>query len=132
KIRAKTIFRDLSSLPVGSSLEAELFERLDRAEHLIILANPDAAARRGMELEASHWFSRERSGQVLIIVTAGDEHDWQMIRDRLVPPSIRSNLSEPVIASIADLRNQMLTMTKKDRPVLMGTLTEQLGQVILR
>jgi hypothetical protein len=31
KVRAKTIFRDLSCLPAGSSLEAELFDRLDRS-----------------------------------------------------------------------------------------------------
>jgi hypothetical protein len=89
KVRAKTVFRDLSSLPAGSSLEAELFDRLDHPEHLIILASPDAAASRGMEMEASHWFSRGRSGEVLIVITAGDDRDWQMIRDHLVPPSIR-------------------------------------------
>ena len=30
KLRAKTVFRDLSCLPAGSSLENELFDRLDR------------------------------------------------------------------------------------------------------
>ena|ERR1700730_3312348 len=33
KLRAQTVFRDLSCLPAGSSLEAELFERLDRSKH---------------------------------------------------------------------------------------------------
>jgi hypothetical protein len=132
KIRAKTVFRDLSSLPAGSSLEAELFDRLDHSEHLIILASPDAATSRGMEIEASHWFSRERSGEVLIVVTAGNDRDWHMIRDHLVPPSIRANLTEPVLASIKDLRDQILTTAKKARPVLIGALTEQLKQVILR
>ena len=31
RLRAKTIFRDLACLPAGSSLEAELFDRLDRS-----------------------------------------------------------------------------------------------------
>src|SRR5208282_580042 len=56
KLRAKTVFRDLSALPAGSSLEAELFDRLDRSSHLIVLASPEAAQSRGMEMEASHWF----------------------------------------------------------------------------
>ena len=68
RLRAKTIFRDLSSLPAGSSLENELFARLDRSVHLIVLACPAAAQSRGMEMEARHWFSRHRDGQILIIV----------------------------------------------------------------
>src|SRR5262249_13922696 len=72
KLRAKTVFRDLACLPAGSSLEAELFERLDRSKHLIVLASPGAAASHGMEIEARHWFNRPRNGQVLIIVTAGE------------------------------------------------------------
>src|SRR5262252_5958466 len=35
KLRAKTVFRDLSCLPASSSLENELFDRLDRSTHLI-------------------------------------------------------------------------------------------------
>src|SRR6516225_12482842 len=35
RLRAKTVFRDLSCLPAGSSLEAELRDRLDRSTHLI-------------------------------------------------------------------------------------------------
>src|SRR5579863_10034421 len=50
KLRAKTVFRDLSCLPAGSSLEGELFDRLDRSMHLIVLASPGAATSRGMEL----------------------------------------------------------------------------------
>src|SRR5581483_7600704 len=44
KIRAKTVFRDLSSLPAGSSLETELFDRMDRSLHLLVLACPAAAS----------------------------------------------------------------------------------------
>src|SRR5213593_2048550 len=58
--RAKTIFRDLECLPAGSSLEAELLTRLDRSQHLLVLASPSAAHSRGMEMEVKHWFSRAR------------------------------------------------------------------------
>jgi hypothetical protein len=44
KLRAKTVFRDLSCLPVGSSLEAELYDRLDRSSHLVVLASPQSCA----------------------------------------------------------------------------------------
>jgi len=43
KVRAKNVFRDLSCLPAGSSLEAELFARLDQSDHLIVLACPETA-----------------------------------------------------------------------------------------
>jgi hypothetical protein len=68
RIRTLTIFRDLSCLPAGSSLEAELYDRLDRSQHLIVLASPTAAKSQGMEKEAAYWFSRPRKGQVLVIV----------------------------------------------------------------
>jgi hypothetical protein len=42
KLRAETVFRDLSCLPAGSSLKNELFDRLDRSSHLIVLASPEA------------------------------------------------------------------------------------------
>ena len=61
--RAKTVFRDLSCLPAGSSLENELFGRLDRSTHFIVLASPEAAQSQGMEMEARYWFSRQRDGQ---------------------------------------------------------------------
>ena len=64
RLRAKTVFRDLSSLPAGSNLQRELFDRLDRSEHLLLLASPCAAASSGMELEAGHWFGRPRDGHV--------------------------------------------------------------------
>src|SRR5215472_16131708 len=64
KLRAKTVFRELSCLPAGLSLENELFDRLDRSTHLIVLASPEAVKSHGMEMEARHWFSRHRSGQV--------------------------------------------------------------------
>src|SRR5215470_8473574 len=47
KLRARTVFRDLSCLPAGSSLEAQLFERLDRSQHLLVLASPDAVNSHG-------------------------------------------------------------------------------------
>src|SRR5271166_1430086 len=92
RLRARTVFRDLSCLPAGSSLEAELFDRLDRSAHLIVLASPEAAASHGMEIEARHWFSHPRDGQVLIIVSSGECKTWEEIRDHLLPLAIRKNL----------------------------------------
>src|ERR1035438_120041 len=109
KIRAKTVFRDLSCLPAGSSLETELLSRLDRSTHLIVLASPDAVASRGMEIEAKHWFSRPRDGQVLIIVTAGQGQTWAQIREQLVPSSIKDSLTgEPLWACLQGRRARIL------------------------
>src|SRR5262249_42956194 len=97
KFRAKTVFRDLACLPAGSSLEDELRERLDRSSHLIVLASLEAASSHGMEFEAAHWFSRPRSGEVLIIVTSGGCTTWEEIRSRLLPQAIRNKLvTEPL------------------------------------
>jgi hypothetical protein len=107
KLRAKTVFRDLSCLPAGSSLEAEVFERLDRSKHLIVLASPEAAVSRGMEIEAQYWFNRPRSMQVLIIVSSGKCETWEEIRTHLLPSAVRDSLtSEPLWAPLQHRRER--------------------------
>jgi hypothetical protein len=131
KTRAKTIFRDLSSMPAGSSLEKELFDRMDRSSNLIVLASPEASQSGGMEMEAQHWFSQPRDGQVLIIVTAGDFGSWKEISDKLLPPSIRTNLSsEPLWVSLRHRRTDILTDPRDTK--LHGQLVEDSKQVLLR
>jgi hypothetical protein len=130
RVRARTVFRDLSCLPAGSSLEEELFNRLDRSHHLIVLASPAAAHSRGMELEARYWFSRPRDGQVLVIVTDGENGGWNEIRDRLIPAAIRGNLrTEPIWIPLYQHREQILDGPV--RPDVRGELVEDLKQVIL-
>jgi transcriptional regulator GlxA family with amidase domain len=70
---------------------------MDRSVHLIVLASPEAAASRGMEIEARHWFTRPRNGQVLIIVSSGDCNTWEEI-ERTIQRIHREDLVVPVAA----------------------------------
>jgi tetratricopeptide (TPR) repeat protein len=152
KVRAKTVFRDLSCLPAGSSLNHELFSRLDKSTHLIVLACPEAANSRGMDMEAKYWFSRHRTGEVLIIVTAGplqelrdgvengdrlketrqQPHEWYEIRDRLLPPALKAHFAEtePVWVSLDHRRQDILSDPRSER--LRGQAIEDLKQLFLR
>ena len=130
KLRAKTGFRDLSCLPASSSLEAELFDRLDRSRHLIVLASPEAAQSNGMEMEARHWFSQQRNGQVLIIVTAGNYETWREIHEFLLPASVRNNLaSEPLWVPLQHRRSEIEANPNAHK---LGELIEDLKQILLR
>jgi WD40 repeat protein len=131
RLRAKNVFRDLSCLPAGSSLEAELLARLDRSRHLLVLASEAAATSRGMELEARHWFSRERSGEVLVIVTVAGYNTWNEVRTHLIPPAIREHLSqEPLWISLSERREQIIANPRSE--ALRGEIAEDLKQVLLR
>ena len=152
KVRAKTVFRDLSCLPAGSSLDYELFSRLDKSTHLIVLASPEAANSRGMEMEAKHWFSRDRKGEILIIVTAGPAHefdedhsndnrsekaqvqlyDWDEIRDHLLPPALKAHFAatKPLWVSLEHRRREILDDPSSAR--LRGQVIEDLKQLFLR
>jgi WD40 repeat protein len=131
KFRAKIVFRDLSCLPAGSSLETELFDRLDRSAHLIVLASPEAAASRGMEVEARHWFSRARDGEILIIISSGDFIRWEEIRDHLLPPAIANNLTaEPLWIPLQHRREEILSNPSDHQ--LREELFEDLKQILLR
>jgi len=130
KLRARTVFRDLSCLPAGSSLKNELFDRLDRSAHLIVLASPEAPLSDGMEMEARHWFSRPRDGQILIVVTRGEHDDWDSMRNHLLPPAVQNSLAtEPLWIPLQHRRNQILAGAKS--PEVRSQLIEDLKQVIL-
>jgi hypothetical protein len=84
-----------------------------------------------MEMEARHWFSRPRDGQVLIIISAGDYKTWEEIRDHLLPPAVRNNLaSEPIWVPLQHRRGEILANPSGYQ--LRGELTEDLKQVLLR
>ena len=113
------------------SLETELFDRLDRSTHLIVLASPEAAASHGMEIEARHWFGSPRNGQIIVVVSSGNGDNWQKIREHLLPPAVSTNLtSEPLWVSLQHRRAQILA-SPNDHQVR-GELIEDLKQVLLR
>jgi WD40 repeat protein len=131
KTRAKAVFRDLGSLPAGSSLQAELNARIDKSTHFVVLASPGAAGSLGMEAEAQHWFSRARAGETLILVTDGTARDWKEIRTTLLPVAVRENLqTEPLWIDIRHRRQRILS-EPKDRQ-LQGELVEDIRQLLLR
>jgi hypothetical protein len=91
----------------------------------MVLASLDAAASHGMEVEAQHWFSRPRNGQVLIIVSSGDCTTWEEIRHHLLPPAVGNNLaSEPLWVSLQHHRNKILANPNAYQ--LRGELVEDL------
>lgn len=129
KPRALNIFRDLSSLAAGSSLQDALRKKLDQSQHLIVLASSSAATSDGMEFEASYWFSKPRQGTVLIIATEPGATTWEIIRDRMLPPSIRANLHSPPLW--IDLSHLCDRIRKKASDHEKGQITEALSQLIL-
>ncbi|HMD37669.1 MAG TPA: tetratricopeptide repeat protein [Candidatus Acidoferrum sp.] len=155
KVRAKTVFRDLSCLPAGSSLNTELFTRLDRSIHFIVFASPEAPNSRGMEAEAKHWLSRTRSGEIVILVTDVSQHianseenaaatnstnaqiqkvscNWEEIRDHLLPPALRNYFAttEPLWLPLAHRRAEILRDPGSAN--LRGEMIEDLKQLFLR
>ena len=95
-----------------------------------MLASPEAAHSKGMEMEARHWFSRNREGQVLIIVTAGECETWEDIRHHLLPSAIRSKLAtEPLWIPLQHRRADILA--NPNSHAVRGQLIEDLRQVLL-
>jgi hypothetical protein len=84
-----------------------------------------------MEIEARHWFSRPRNGQVLIIVSSSDCKTWEEIRDHLLPPALGSNLaSEPLWVPLQHHRNEIFANPNAHQ--IRGELIEDLKQVLPR
>ena len=84
-----------------------------------------------MEVEARHWFSRPRDGQVLVLISSGEFRTWEDIRDHLLPPALVNNLSaEPLWISLQRRRDRIIA--NPDDHQLHGELTEDLKQLLLR
>ncbi len=84
-----------------------------------------------MEMEAKHWFNKHRSGQVMVIVTAGEPQSWKDISERLLPPSFGVHLAkEPLWISLQHRRDAILNAS--DRARIREEVTEDLKQVLLR
>jgi hypothetical protein len=70
-----------------------------------------------MEMEARHWFSREREGHVLIIVTGGHQNTWNEIRNQLLPLTLQERLvNEPLWIQLQH-RRKLLREMKSGGPV---------------
>jgi hypothetical protein len=81
-----------------------------------------------MEMEAKHWFSQRRHGHILIIVTGGQFQTWESIRDHLLPPSIKNNLTgEPLWVALQHRREQI--QDNPDRDQLREEIVEDLKQI---
>ena len=130
RLRALNVFRDLSSLPASSSLEDGLRDRLDRSQHLIVLASPEAMTSAGMEFEARYWFSRPRNGDVLVVLTSGPYRTWPELRDGALPPTLRAKLAGPPLwIDLSACRDRMLSSPNERR--LRAELIDRLEQLIL-
>jgi WD40 repeat protein len=129
-VRALNVFRDLSSLAANSSLAGALRDRLDKSKHLIVLASPEAATSAGMEFEAQYWFSRPRSGDVIVVVTKGEFAGWTQIRDSALPPTLRTRLHDPPLWLDMSALSEEILNRRKD-PRLHAELVDRLRQLIL-
>lgn len=129
KPRALNIFRDLASLAASSSLQSSLEEKIDQSKHLIVLASSTAAASEGMEFEAKYWFSKDREGTVLIVVTEPIGSGWDHVHDRLVPPSLQKNLESAPLW--IDLSAHCQKIRGNPSHYVKGEITEALSQLIL-
>jgi hypothetical protein len=128
-VRALNIFRDLSSLAASSNLGSSLEEKLDQSRHFIVLASPQAKTSEGVEFEAKYWFSKPRSGQVVVVVTSGTYKNWREISENALPPSLREHLhSTPLWLDISGRGKEI---GKTPRSDLVTSLTEDLHQLIL-
>jgi WD40 repeat protein len=129
KTRALSIFRDLSSLAASSDLYRSLEEKIDQSNHLIVLASRSAAGSEGMEFEAKYWFSKPRSGQILILVIEPDCSTWAQILECLLPPTLTAKLSSPPLW--IDISAQCAAIRAKPSAFDKGKLVEALKQVFL-
>ena len=131
RLREKVVFRDLSSLPAGSSLEDELRRRLDLSTHLIVLASPEAVHSAGVDFEVRYWCARPREGQVLVVLTKGNFQSWHEVRQHALPQALQDHLrSEPLWIDLSRRRHRILNAPSD--PTLRNDLTEDLSQLLLR
>jgi WD40 repeat protein len=72
RTRALHVFRDDAVLSANPHLWGSIRDSLERSEHFILLASPEAAASEWVVKEAQYWRSHKRADKILIGLTHGE------------------------------------------------------------
>jgi WD40 repeat protein len=113
RLRALRIFRDTTSLAATPSLWGSIEQALERSEHFLLLASPEAAGSFWINQEVT-WWLQNRSPSTMLIVLTGGRLLWDQPRrdfDRDVttalPPALLGRLlEEPLYVDLCWARNE--------------------------
>jgi hypothetical protein len=78
RLRAMSIFRDMSDTGLNPSLWGTVQGQLDASDWLILFACPESAASRWVQQELAYWFEVKTVERVLVVQTGGElvwDHD---------------------------------------------------------
>jgi len=98
--RALRIFRDKTSLSANPALWPAIERALVEAEHLLLLASPEAASSPWVAREVAWWLEHRSGDTLLVVLTGGDlawdpaagDFDWQ--RTSALAASLRGRFPE--------------------------------------
>jgi WD40 repeat protein len=76
RLRAMSVFRDLSDLAAASDLSGAITRGLDESRFLILLASPESAASPWVDKEVAYWCDRGRGVTQVIVAVTGGEFEW--------------------------------------------------------
>ena len=79
KLRALSVFRDMSDTGLNPSLWGTVQQQLDESRWLILMACPESAASEWVRREVTHWCDTKGVETVLIVLTGG-ELEWNRER----------------------------------------------------
>lgn len=72
KLRALSIFRDMSDTGLNPSLWGTVQRQLDRSRWLILLASPGSAGSQWVSREVAHWADTKGAATILLVLTEGE------------------------------------------------------------
>jgi WD40 repeat protein len=96
--RAARVFLDETSMAANPGLWTGITEILERTDHLILLASPEAAASEWVEREVAWWGEHKPPNRLLIALTAGEvrwkgtDFDWE--RTTALPKTLSGAFAE--------------------------------------
>ena len=102
RLRALSVFRDMSDTGLNPSLWGTVQRQLDGSSWLVLLACPESAASRWVHQEVDHWCEQKSVDTILIVLTGGDlvwDHDvgaFASASSALAPDVARRFTSEPL------------------------------------
>lgn len=109
--RALRVFRDDTSLAATPALWPSIVDALDGSRFLILLASPEAAASRWVDLEVEHWLAHRGADTLLLALTAGELNwdeaagDFAWSAQTPLPPALKGRFAhEPRWVDVRDWR----------------------------
>lgn len=135
--RNLNIFRDETNLTASPELWNSIVTELDNSDNLILLASPIAKDSHWVAKEIEHWFSKERTGNLYIVVSQGQivwdysTNDFSWKKTNCLPLTLKNRfIDEPLWIDLTNYHQAETKTINYKQAGFTSSMTKVIGGIV--